>query len=190
MRKKDIIIKYFLVIAVCIVFMLINNKVGIISMPSDKDMADYQFNMFTISSVFAGFAFTMLGMLLGMSSEKLIERIRKTNIITRKCEKIVFSLICFCSSGIFSLVLILGIDVFLDTMLKIDVFDNIFFILVVVFLVAGLIYFIISIKELTGLIKRIYGCSEASKKQQRKEYEVDMEEMQKRTRETKSNFIE
>ena len=118
MHKKNIIIKYFSMIAVCIIFMLINNKIRIISIPSDKDMADYQFNMFTISSVFAGFAFTMLGMLLGMSSENLIKRIRKTDIITHKCEKIVFCLICFCSSGIFSLVLILGIDVFLDKILK------------------------------------------------------------------------
>ena len=190
MNKKNIIIKYFSMIAVCIIFMLINNKIRIISIPSDKDMADYQFNMFTISSVFAGFAFTMLGMLLGMSSENLIKRIRKTDIITHKCEKIVFCLICFCSSGIFSLVLILGIDVFLDKILKKDVFDNIFFLLVVVFLVAGLIYFIISIKELTGLIKRIYGCSEASKEQQRKEYDVDIMDMKIRKKETKSDFIE
>ena len=69
-------------------------------------------------------------------------------------------------------------------------FDNIFFLLVVVFLVAGLIYFIISIKELTGLIKRIYGCSEASKEQQRKEYDVDIMDMKIRKKETKSDFIE
>lgn len=190
MRKKNIIRKYFFVIAACIFFSFVNNKIEIISIPCDKDMVDYQFNMFTISSVFAGFAFTMLGILLGMSSENLLKSIRKTDIIIRKCEKIVFSLICFCSSGFFSLSLILGINDFLRQSLKIYWFDKIFFWLVVGFLIIGLVYFIISIKELVELIKRIYGYDKAQIEKERKEYRDDIKELQEQNKGTKSNFIE
>lgn len=58
------------------------------AVPCVEELVDYQFNLFTVSSVFAGFSFTTLGILLGMSSEKVMERLQNTTVITNKSKKL------------------------------------------------------------------------------------------------------
>ena len=62
---------------VLVILAVINTKYQFIIVPSSSEMVQRQIDYVTISTVFAGFSFTALGLLLGLSSEKLIERIKK-----------------------------------------------------------------------------------------------------------------
>lgn len=47
------------------VFYMVNKNKGLLSIPiNEEDMKNYQFNLITIDTVFAGFSFTVLGMLI------------------------------------------------------------------------------------------------------------------------------
>ena len=59
-----------------IVLAFLNIKFSFIIIPDSNDMSSRQIDFITIGTVFAGFSFTALGLLLGLSSEKLIERIK------------------------------------------------------------------------------------------------------------------
>lgn len=190
MIKKYLLIRFLLLIFICVIFTKLNEKTTVITIPEPNNMIDYQFNLFTISSVFAGFAFTMLGILLGMSSEKLIERIRKTDIIIKKCRKIVLGLFFFCFSGIISLFFVVGIINFLNESMKIGLIYQFSFICVVVFLLGGLLYFVISFLEIADLIRRIYGYDKSQIKKEKAEFKQITDEAREYNKKIHSDFIE
>ena len=65
MNKKSL-----LIITVCIfIVAIVNSKISVISIPLRYRMEEYQMDFITVSTVFAGFSFTMLGSILGVSSE-------------------------------------------------------------------------------------------------------------------------
>ena len=72
-------------------------------MPGEDKMVEFQFNTITVSTVFAGFSFTVLGISLGMFSEPMMEKLKDTSIVTQKSQKLMRSVIYFCGSGILSL---------------------------------------------------------------------------------------
>lgn len=74
----------------------------------------YQFNLFTISSGLAGFSFTTLGILLGMGSEVLIEKLKDTEIVTSKCRTIAQSLFFLCTACVAALYFIVGFHTVID----------------------------------------------------------------------------
>ena len=99
----------FVVLITCII-----QRIRLINMPDPQQMEDFQFNLITVSTVFAGFSLTVLGMLLGMFSEPIVEKLQDTNIITRKSSKLMNSVIAFCGSGIISLLFIVRFDQFIN----------------------------------------------------------------------------
>ena len=137
-----------------------NSKNNILELPLDKEMIDYQFGLFTVSSFFAGFSFTVLGMLLDLPSERMQRRIRDTSIITAKSETIMASMIGFCASAFFSLLFILRIT---NLLFKIfgheNTIKNIVFVSCGGYLIVGLLYFIKSIRDIYYLISKIHGIS-------------------------------
>lgn len=137
-----------------------------IALPDSANMAEFQFNMFTISSVLAGFSFTILSILLGISSEKIMHKLNNTTIITEKSEKIVMSLLEFCLSGLISLLFIVGI---MDLPYIMRIRRLIFF-CGEVFLFIGLLYFVKSVYEIYKLIITIYGVNSKEVENKRREF--------------------
>lgn len=171
--------KKFFIQSIFILIISIFLSLSKISLPNAIDMVDFQFNMFTISSVLAGFSFTTLGILLGMSSETLMDKLKNTTIITDKSEKIVMSLLEFCFSGLISLLFVIGI---MD-LLYVKPARKILFFYGELSLLVGLIYFLISVYEIYGLIKTIYGVNVKKAEDKRKKFLADLDEAKKRNAE-------
>ena len=81
MNKKKIIALFTIFLFVSF---LLNLNYKVISMPTGDILIQRQIDYITISTVFAGFSFTTLGLLFGMSSERLIEAIEGTSIMNQK----------------------------------------------------------------------------------------------------------
>lgn len=160
--------RYGLALISILLFCVVNEKYSILVIPSTVSMANFQFNIFTISSVFAGFSFTVLGILLGMSSEQLVIKLRDTSIIAKKSERIVISIIFFCSSGMISLFFAIGfnegISKIVNHAINIELSHiwNVIYIYGIGFLFFGIMYFLKSIMDIYELIKKVY---EYNKKQ-------------------------
>lgn len=154
-RKRVIVILFFSFIL--IILALLNTKFLFISVPSSKEMSDRQVDFITISTVFAGFSFSALGMLLGLSSEKLIEMIRNTSIITSKVSRIITSIIFFILSVMISMFFILGLnDSIFGNTSYLNNANCFIYVLGIGYLILGIIYFICSVYELYDLISKIY----------------------------------
>ena len=89
---------------------------NVISLP--KDMVDYQFNIVTIVSVFAGFSFSVLGLLISLASTKLMKKLEQTNILSSNCRIIIWSIVMFMGSFFMSLYFLVGIDQFVLNLFK------------------------------------------------------------------------
>ena len=136
---------------------VVNIKLKFIDVPSTEDMVSRQIDYITISTVFAGFSFTALGLLLGLSSEKLIEKIKNTNIILDKVNRIIGSIVYFILSVVASLFFVLGLDnVFTNNKYVLIIVDGILYIFSVGYLVGGIVCFVYAVYELYDLIKCIY----------------------------------
>lgn len=151
------------IIEVVIIFIaIINLFTNIISIPADSDMIDFQFSILTVSTVFVGFSFTALGMLLGFASDKLVESLKNTDFMLKNSSKLVLSIIFFSVSIIISLGYIIGIDKFMmDIFSKIPhilkgFLRNLLFINCIGYLVAGFIQYLSELRELYRLISHIY----------------------------------
>lgn len=164
-RKKATIV--IIVSVLLVVLATLNLKFNYIEIPSSDDMVGRQIDFITISTVFAGFSFTALGLILGMSSEKLIERVKNTNIISDKVDRIITSIVFFIMSVIVSLYFVMGLN---DSLLKgtaiLESANNVVYFFGVGYLVAGIIYFVYSVYELHDLIKRVYSYNQNSNEKQ------------------------
>ena len=95
MKQKKKIVTIIIWTILLLLLAYINQKYAIIMMPSDEDLISRNIDLITINTVFVGFSFTALGLLLGLSSETLIEKIKNTNIIMHKVGRIINSIIFF-----------------------------------------------------------------------------------------------
>lgn len=171
---------FVVMLAVCI-----NYKYKIIILPTEN-MIDYQFNLFAVTSALAGFSFTTLGILLGMGSETLIEKLKDTKIVTSKCKRITISFVFFCISSIISLYFVIGGDN-VTTRILFKIFDRNFdivnqtiFLFEILCLFVGLIYFIISIYSVYDLIKRVYGHTSKNYEKVKSDFIDNLNEAKKR----------
>lgn len=148
------------------------------AIPCIKELVNYQFNLFTVSSVFAGFSFTTLGILLGMSSEKVMEKLQNTTVITNKSQKIVMSLWFFSLSCFISLAFIIGILQFLPLLLQRSIYY-----LGILTLVLGIFYFVLSVYAMYDLIKKVYGVNLQEAKRKKDVFEKELEKAEEREKE-------
>lgn len=162
--KKVILCEMFISIGVSFAFVKIFPAI-----PDSKDLIEYEFNLFTISSVFAGFSFTTLGILLGMSSENIMQRLQNTTVITNKSKNIVMSLLFFCVSCFISLAFIIGC-----TGLVSGIFQKVIYYFGIITLLIGIVYFLLSVYEIYDLIRCVYGVNlkEVNKKKDKFEQEL------------------
>lgn len=163
----------------------INYRYKIIVLPTEN-LIDYQFNLFTVTSALAGFSFTTLGILLGMGSETLINKLKDTKIVIARCQKITISFVFFCISSIISLYFIIGGDN-VTTRILFKIFGRDFiavnqtiFLFEILCLFVGLIYFIISICSVYDLIKRVYGHTSKNYEKLKNDFMKDLNEAKKR----------
>ena len=127
-----------------------------IGMPGPDDMVPRQIDFITISTIFAGFSFTTMGLLLGLSSEKMMRKIENTNIVMDKIQRIIDSIIFFMMSVAVSMLFVLGVNQIFFEEDKNLLVDNILYFLCVGYLIGGIVYFVRSVYELYDLLKCIY----------------------------------
>lgn len=147
----------------------LNGKYFVI--PNQENMIDTQSNLFAICSVFAGFSFSILGLVMGVFSEKLIEKLKGTTLIQRKCSCIAQSIIYFCISGFVSLIFMLGFNIYLSEVTdKRELVNNVLYINGMGFLLLGMIYFMMAVKNLFMIIEKIYGFNDKSFNDKKERY--------------------
>lgn len=169
-------------IAFVILITFVIQKVKLINMPNSEQMDDFQFNLITVSTVFAGFSLTVLGMLLGMFSEPMAEKLKDTSIVTRKSSKLMNSVMAFCGSGIISLLFIVKFNLFINGN-EIELFNKLteyFFVLGIVLMGIGIIYFISSTIGVFQLISIIYINKANNYEKIQKEYAEELEKAKSR----------
>ena len=161
MNKRSLFIITLIVFAVA----LINQKVSIISIPIRSKMEGYQIDYITICTVFAGFSFTILGIMLGLSSEELIKRINGTKIIINQVKTIVTSIVLFMISVAISILFVLGLDNSIVRLLNkhgvcglgiLTIVDSILYVVGIGYLIGGVVNFAISVRQFYKLIVHIY----------------------------------
>lgn len=144
-------------IIIVVLFSIVNLFFAFITVPESGEIVQREIDYITISTVFIGFAFTSLGILLGMSSEKLIRRIKNTSIILKKVLRIIRSVIFLFLSMIVSFYFVFEINNFLfNKQMGLNSIDKAIYVCGVGFLSVGIVYYAISIYELYDLIKRTY----------------------------------
>lgn len=181
-KKKLVIVMAYSILLLIIAG--VNIKLKFITVPTVGKMVERQLDYITISTVFAGFSFTSLGLLLGLSSEKLIEKIRNTDIIMNKVGRIMKSIIFFILSVIVSLFFVLGLNKSLISNVQISsVIDSILYIFSVGYLIGGIGYFIYAVYELYDLVKRIYGYNKEETNKMLDKVQTEMEATRTKMRE-------
>lgn len=174
---RDVIVLCFLFSAVA----MVNLKWNYFVLPNQDKMIDTQSNLFTICSVFAGFSFSILGLILGVFSEKMIEKLKGTTLIQRKCFHIVQSIIYFCFSGVFSLLFVLGFNIYISKLTcREELVNNILYINGIGFLLFGLIYFVLAVKDLFEIIERIYGFNKNEFVEKKQRYQLNKKELEQK----------
>jgi peptidoglycan/LPS O-acetylase OafA/YrhL len=172
-----------------LILAVININFGFITVPKKENMASRQIDFITISTVFAGFSFTALGLLLGLSSEKLIEKVKNTSIISDKVNRIITSIIFFILSVIVSLYFVLGLnDSIFDILSIYEAANKVVYVMGIGYLILGIGYFVYSVYELYDLIKRVYSFNKNSSSKQIEKAKEELENNRKNLRE--ANFEE
>ncbi len=183
-------------IIMCVLFSAVamtNLKWNYFVIPAQDQMIDTQSNLFTICSVFAGFSFSILGLVMGIFSEKMIEKLKGTTLIQRKCTHIVQSIIYFCISGFISLLFMLGFNIFISELTgKEKLIDNVLYINGIGFLLLGMMYFIWAVKNLFGIIEKLYAFNENAYLEKEKKYQLSRKKLEEKriTQESNANSNE
>ena len=165
MNRQKIIMNCVSIVGVCSLVAFINYKMNILVIPVQNNMVEIQSNLFTVCSVFAGFGFSILGLVLGLFSERIADKLKGTTLIQRKCNDIVKSIVFFCCSGMISLSFMLGINnFFIKIFEEVDVVNNILYITGIGFLVMGIIRFLFAVRDFLMIIEKIYGLKDTNMK--------------------------
>lgn len=129
------------------------------------DFKGFHIDLITINSIIAGFAFTNLGILISLVDMREVEELKKTDIMIKKNEKLITCIYFLCFSMIISLMYVLNIfHVFKEICIRICeplnvialALNQFFTIICYVSMIAGVIYFMASLREVNKLIRLIY----------------------------------
>ena len=157
-------VKGIIALIVFIIFFFINNKYSFIYIPNtEANMKDYQFNIITICTVFAGFSFTVLGLLISLSSSEVMVRLKETTILSKQCSLITDSIVMFILSAIVSIFFIFGlykeiigrICNFIKMFSQEDAIE-VMYIIGIGYLICGILIFVMSVKNMVVLMNYIF----------------------------------
>lgn len=144
-----------------LVFFLFRTK--IISIPVQDLLVDINFNFLTVNTVFAGFSFTVLGLLISLSGTTALENLKETSFLREYCTMAVKSIIFFLLSIAISLYFILGINCWIESLAKrdIDTWTISFpYLSSIVFLVYGIFLFCKSVHKLAKVMNKNFEINE------------------------------
>lgn len=147
MSKFKIMIQIVVCAVLTLILICLNNSFEFLSLPTQSQMHEISYNLFTINATMSGFAFTVLGMLYSFSSKDYIKALKETNIIANKAIAIIQTII------------FAGISGFINLFLMVINYKNWFqyiFILSLLFLFFSFAYFIKSTFCIYNLIKNIH----------------------------------
>ena len=115
---------------------------------------EFQSNMFTVSSVFMGFSVSTLGILLGLYSEKSIQKVAGTGILLKKIDRFTKSLKYM---GIAMVIFFLSIIGIINKLDKLVSWSKIYFLtLGITLFLIGLVFYLIGSYDLIQVLKIIY----------------------------------
>lgn len=120
---------------------------------------DFYFNMITLNSVIAGFAFTNLGLLLGAASTEVVQKISNTDIMKRKNDKLMISIIFTVAAMILSLLFVVDLGTLAIKFLSssvVQIIANGLYLASIVMMIIGVVYFVKSIIEISQLLDQVY----------------------------------
>lgn len=132
----------------------------------NADNSEIHFDLLTVSSIIGGFMFTSLGLLLSVSEYSIIKKLNETSIMSKKNGRIIKGLTFNMVSIFISLIFILKLEkvlIVFDKILKSINFNisiygfliNYLAILGLICLVMSFIYFSLSIKDITTILRAI-----------------------------------
>jgi hypothetical protein len=133
----------------------------IISIPDD--LISTQFNLLTVSTVFAGFSFTVLGLIISLSDTSVLDSLKETSFLRSYCLIVVRSIAYFLISVVISLYFILEIHIWIESMAKKDITQytiDIPYILGILFLLLGIILFCKSVYKLVQTMNKNFEINE------------------------------
>lgn len=151
---KSLIKKVAIGTVIIIIIALVNDYVPLVFVPDKEMISEFQTTIITISTIFAGFSFTTMGMFVGFSTEDLIKKVSNTNIMYKKIERVLTSIVFFLLSCVASLSFIFNMS-FLSVNIR-DGFHEMAYFLGTGYLIVGIIFFSYAVRELAELLKLIY----------------------------------
>lgn len=144
-------------------------KYNILSLPEPITMLDFQLNIITIVTVFAGFSFSVLGLLISLSSAKIIEKLSETSILEESCKIITKSIIVFMVTFFLALYFISGIYLFIEKTVNLN--RSLIYSLEVGYLLLGIIIFLHSVYRMVYMLHYIFTDNKKEVVTKRQEYE-------------------
>lgn len=152
MRWKDFIkcvVCLVCIISISCLFYFLPDTISLFI--TDSSYRNNHFNLLSIASILAGFMFTAISMLVGISDKKIMRVLAQTTILDKKQSRMIRGAKVDIGCVVLSAIFVLGIDVYLPDKLKIMI------IAIEIFLfVLGVYYLykaIIDVLNLLNLIK-------------------------------------
>lgn len=116
---------------------------------------EYHSNILTINSILSGFSLTNLGILISISSDQLIEKLKGTDILNKR-NILISQSICFGAISIMSsLMFVLNFNVPMLQKITNILYDYLF-VVELTSLLLSIIYFLLSIKKMIQLLTYLY----------------------------------
>lgn len=146
------------VCVVCILLMALFSflKINLFERPQSND---FYFNMITLNSVIAGFAFTNLGLLLSAASTDVVRKICKTDIMKRKNDKLMASVIYSVATMFLCLPFVVDMGTLVNSFFPKNIARIIsdgLYLSMIILLILGMVYFVKSITEISNLLDEVY----------------------------------
>ena len=150
--RRNIVIFFIITFCVFIIGETFHFYIFIINVGNE---AQYHSNILTMNSILSGFSLTNLGILISISSDQLVEKLKGTDILIKRNTLISHS-ICFGSISIIaSLLFVLNINIPLVPYLS-TMFYNYLFTVEISSLFLSIVFFLLSIKKMIELLTYIY----------------------------------
>ena len=175
--KHKNIYKNIVLILFLVVLSIVCNYKKIINIPTDDKLISMQFNLLTVSTVFAGFSFTVLGLIISLSDTSILITLKETTFLRAYCSTVINSIIFFIFSVSISLYFILGINLWIETITKKDTVlftTNIPYVLGLLFLLYGIALFCKSVCKLTQTLNKNFEINEKKGQEKVKKFQDAM----------------
>lgn len=154
--NKNYTFKVILVLIISLIVCLIGNIFHFyLFVINISDPIEYHFKILTINSILSGFSLTNLGILISVSGDQLIEKLKGTDILVKRNILISYSIIYGSFSIFISLIFVVNIDIKLNKVL-LGYISNYFLILEMFTLFLSIVYFLLSVRKIIQLLSYIY----------------------------------